>query len=380
MTTSPIDAVSPYADLTLYDAAPSDLFDTAMTEASLRFPGWEPRAGDTEVVLLEVMALQVAELVFAINRVPGAVIETLLSLYGVVRDPGSAPTADVQLFASNTLGLTIPAGVRVRLPADGTDEPMALVTTSEGLIPPGQSSVVVPALGVRVGSDGAGTEAGTELTVTDAVAGLERAQLASALAGGRDTEDTARFFDRGVARLSRLVTTLVLPRHFTAAALEEPYVMQAATIDNYDPREPTGPGTNPGHVTVAAAGVNGTPLIAADKAALLAKLVSQALGSLRIHLADPTVTPVNLTVSVVRTAEATDAQAEASVRSVLGAYLTPDAWAFQPVVYRNDLIALLTEAPYVQRVVNLTPAGDVTLPGTAPMPRLGTVTVTVSAS
>src|SRR5690242_18598218 len=97
-----------YIDLALVDLDPQDLFDASLLLARTTFPEWQPREGNIEVVLMEVLAEMVSESIFAINRLPGAMTEVFLSMYGVDRDEGVAPTVTLKFFMNGTVGYTIP--------------------------------------------------------------------------------------------------------------------------------------------------------------------------------------------------------------------------------------------------------------------------------
>lgn len=372
--------ITPYVDLTLYDADAQSLTDAALAWIAAKFPDFSPRESDTAVVVIEALALEVEAAVFAINRVPGAVLQALLRLYGVEPDPGTPATATVTVTAADTTGHTVPTGTRFLLdPNDGTD-PVILATVADLTIAPGTSSgaVAVVADGdPRV--DLNGTPAGTPVEVLDAVAFIDTATLASALAGGSDPEEDTDYLTRAAARLQRLVTTLVRPDHFTAAAAEQTYVARAFTVDTYDPTQnpPTG---RSGHVTVVVAGPDGAPLAATDKTALELTLEEQALAVLDVHIADATTTTVNITATVRRDLGADPADVDAAVRDALTGYLNPATWPFASTVYRNDLIGLLSKVDGVARVVSVdAPAADVALPGVGPLAKLGAVNLTVIA-
>src|SRR3954451_10720454 len=107
--------LSQYNPLILLDKAPSDLVARALTDAAVKLPGWTPREGNTEMALLEVMALTVSEDIFAINPLPDAVLDVLIRLFGIPRILGTPATGTATFTLSDNLGHTIPAGTRVRL-------------------------------------------------------------------------------------------------------------------------------------------------------------------------------------------------------------------------------------------------------------------------
>jgi uncharacterized phage protein gp47/JayE len=366
-----------YHELTLYDRQPSELVDRAVSDAVVKLPAWQPRDGNTEMVMIEALALVVAELAYAINRVPGAVMDVLLRLYEIERGLGSPATATVTFELANTLGHTIPAGTTVRLDLGG-GETLDFTTDAEVLVAVGVASVDVAVTAVSNTADANGTAAGTVLDMVSAVPFVNRALLATAVAAGADPETEESWRNRGIQRFSRLVSTLVKPAHFTADALEFEQVFRATTLDQYDPGQVGSPGDHAGHVTVAVLGSGGALVSAADKTMIEADLDAKAQANLAVHVADPTITDVDVSVTVKALPGYTVAQVQEAVGAALGSYLAPDTWAWGTTVRRNELIALIDQAAGVDYVDTLTtPAGDVALAGHAPLARLGAATVTV---
>lgn len=374
----PTPDVTPLVDLTVNDLDTQTLIERAINDATAKLPEWEPAEYHTETVLLETMALEVTELIYAINRVPGAVLEVALRLFGLTRDPGAPAVASVTFTASDTTGQTIPAGAR--LLAELPDaEPLELTTDRDLVIAPGSltGDVTATAQGAPR-ADANGTPAGTALVVVESLAYVDSATLATPIVGGREPEDGDAFLERATVRLQRLASTLVLPSHFTAAALEDPAVSRAVTIDNYDPTQGGAPGSHPGHVTVAVTGLGGDPLPDPTKLTLKGALEAQALAILNVHVADATISNLDVAVTVTVTGAAAALTVPDDTAAAIRAYLNPDAWPFAGTVYRNELIALVDRVPGVDRVVDVTvPAGDVALTGVAPLVRAGTVTVTI---
>ena len=373
--------LSPYVPLVLVDTSAQELVEIAVTDAQVKLPGWTPREGQTEVVLLESQALIASELIFALNRVPGVIVESLLGLFQLTRDPGSPATTTLRFTTSSLSELLIPAGTVARLALDGGATLVSFATTAALTIAAGTGTGVAPARATASTAAANGTAAGTRLDLLDSIASVDTVSLATEPAGGVDVEDSQAFIERGVIALRRLVTTLVLPSHFTAAALATPGIERARTLDLYDPGAGGAPGSNPGHITVAVAAPGGTAVPTADKAALLASLTAQAMAPLILHVVDATVTAVNVAVTVAKRPGYTDQQVIDAVTARLRSVLDPDVWPFGGTVYRFELLAEADRAEGVARVVNVTtPAADVVLPGVAPLARLGTIAVTVQAA
>lgn len=363
-----------YSDLILYDADPIDLVERARADAAVKLPGWVPREGNTELVLIEAIALEVAELVFAVNRLPGSIVEVLLRLYGITRSLGTPPEAELLVTLSDTLGHTVPIGTRFRLDVPGSDP--VIFTLDVGLVvAPGGSSGTVTATGTTNTEAANGTPAATPLTLLDAVPFVEGAVLATEPGGGTGPESESEWRDRGVEMFARLVSTLVLPEHFTSEVLTNPDVYRATTIDNWNVSVAAN-----GHVTVAVLGEGGVALSAGRKTELETDLEAKALANLDVHVIDPVITDVAVTVTVRRLPGFTDAAVQTNVAAVLAAYLNPDQWPWSGVVRRNELIARIDGAAGVDYVETLTvPAADLPLVGVAPLADIGAVSVTVTS-
>lgn len=369
---TPID-LRGYVDLALYDRDPGDLVERAVLDAQVKFPGWVPREGDTALVLIEGQALQVAELVYAINRLPGAVAEGLLRLQNLERDQGAVPTASALVTFSDDAGRTLPAGARLQLQLG--DQQVLFTTDADATAAPASTTASVAITGSALTSIGNGTPSGTTLALLDQSFYVQAVELDADVTGGRDPEDSAAYLNRAVQRLARLTDTILLPDHFTAAALEQPGVARATTIDLYNAPGGT-PGSNPGYVTVAVLGPGGVALSAGAKTAIHDNLRPLAADHLVIRVIDATVTPVNVNVTVDRDPNFTSLEVQDAVAARLEEYLSPDTWDFSGTVYRFELVSVIDNVPGVNRVVALTtPATDFALSGNAALASAGTITV-----
>lgn len=122
--------VRKYVDLTLYDLESQSIYLNALSYARIALPEFQPREGSIETVLLQAMAIEVAELVRSINRVPGGVLQVLLRLFDVQRSEGSFPTAVVRVAGADTSTYELPSGVRFLYLSELDAEPLILSTDS----------------------------------------------------------------------------------------------------------------------------------------------------------------------------------------------------------------------------------------------------------
>lgn len=377
----PIPDLTNYVDLRIYDVSDQEMVDTALANLQLNLPGWIPNEANTEVVILESLALQMAEGIVAVNRLPGAVVVAVLKLMGIEPDYGNPPNATATVTFGDTLGHTLPGGTRVALTLSDSSSVFFLVEPPGITVDPGDDSGVVSLIGDVFTAAANGTPIGTALYMVDNLTYVDSVILATAVADGRDPETTDEYRDRGVARLSRLSDALVVPRHFTAAALEDPDVEAALTLDNLEPLVGHVEGDDPGHVTVAVLGEGGATLSAPAKAALEASMEERAVAILEVHVIDATIVTVPVATTVVKIAGADSAAVEASVEEAVASYLDPLTWQFGSTIYLNEMISLIDRVDGVDRVTTVTingVAANFALTGIASVPDAGTVTVTVS--
>lgn len=370
--------VTPYLDLVISDKSEQDIFDGAVQRMRIAVPEWTPRETNIEVLLLEAMSMQVAELVYAINRLPDSVVETLLKLYGIERDPGQQPQTDLTFYMAGGAGYTIPAGVKVVLSLSGGLEPVSFTTTETLVIPPGETTGRINGvLGDRYTSEANGIAEGSTVELIDSVVYVDRVELAYTVYNGRDAETDDAYFVRAIQRLDRITETLVTPKHFEALALEEPYVQRVIAIDNYDPTTPNGnPGQDKGHLALGVYGAF-SPLSDGEKSALLANINSKKLAILDVHLIDPVVTVIDVTASIYVLSGYDSGTVIDNVKTAIRNYLSPQTWEWSTRVRTNALISLIASVKGVDYVNTMfVPANDVELRAIAPLVQAGNIVIT----
>lgn len=379
MTTFPPPDLSGYVDLRIFDVTDQDIAETGLAMAQANLPGFIPREGHTEVLLMESLALEISEAIVAINRVPGASVAAILLLAGVDRDYGAAPIASVEFTLGDTLGHTIPGGTRLHLPLDG-DVTVTFLVEPPGLtVAPGSSTGTVSVIADTNTGRANGTAVGTKLLPADPLPFIESAELATAVADGRDPETDDEWRDRGVTRLSRLSDALVLPRHFEAASLERAEVERAVAIDLWDPTDVGDPGDHPGHITVAVLGENGATLSTEAKDAIEQALEAAAVAILDVHVVDVTVDTVPVATQIHELPGYTQAAVTEAVQDAVTAYIDPMTWAWGGVIRLNELVSLIDQVEGVDYVNTVTidgVAANYTITGAATLPKAGVVTVT----
>lgn len=367
-----------FIDLTLFDKSPEDILAAAQNTLQSRVPEWEPDPTNMESMLMESMAVEVAEAVFSLNRLPISMLRALLALYGVPRDAGAPPYVDILFTAQDDAGYVIPAGTEVALPL-GNDEFIAFFTDSSLTIPQASTTGVVRATATDFTNVANGTPAGTECQIVNPILGIDTAETNDLVFDGRLPESVEAWTLRARQRLLRLVETLVVPNHFVQAALENPAVYRATAIDNYDPGAyPAGdPGDHPGNVTVVVYGDN-VPLSSEDKTDLDESLTERAQANLLVHVVDPDLEVVDVEVEIALAPNALEATVVQAVEDRLTEYLNTNSWEWGEPVRYNELISVIDSVTGVDYVANLIePVADVTLPNALTLVTAGDITVTV---
>jgi uncharacterized phage protein gp47/JayE len=367
----------PYVDLTLLDRAPADVYQLALDFAASQLPEWTPTATDPAAVLLEAMALQVAEAIWAINRLPGATVETLLHIFGVTFDPGAAAATTIEFTMVDTAGHTVPAGTRVRVDVNG--QPVVFTLDVDAVAATATATAAAAATASTLSAAPNGIAAGTPVSLLDAAYFVDTAAIAATVTGGRDPEDSLAWFNRAVQRFARLTETLNRADQFEAVALEDPAIHRVTAIDLYDG---TGgpPYTDTGHISVYVYGSSGL-VATADKDTLRSRLQNAAQVNLQIHVADATVNTVAVAAEITVLPTHTAADVIAEVKTVLDAFLSPLAWDWGTTVRLNDIIALIENVDGVDfttagSVLLNNVAADLALTGDAPLADAGLLTIT----
>lgn len=376
---TPSPDLSAYVDLRLFDLSDQDVVAAAIAALQLNLPGWIPREGNTEILILESLALEISEAIVAVNRLPGAVLQALLLLAGVDKNFGVAPIASASILVGDTNGYKIPAGTRIYLNL-GTGGSTTFLVEPPGLvIPAGSNTGTVSIIGAEFTGKANGIASGTNMVMADPLPFIERVSLATAVSGGADPETDNQWRNRGVARLSRLSDALVLPRHFEAASLEVATVARAVGIDLYDNTQAGNPGDHPGHMTVAVLGKNGALLSTADKDALRNSMDIRAVTPLVVHVMDVNVVTVPATSQIAVKAGFDKPATITAVQNAIIAYIDPLVWTWGATIRRNEVISLVDQVAGVDYVVDVTingVAADYAITGPASLPKAGTVTVT----
>lgn len=371
-----------YVDLRIFDVPSQELVDAMITMYGISNPGWVAREGNTEILLMEAIALAVAENVATINRLPGAVVEAILQLAGVTKDFGAPATATATLTVADGLGYTIPTGTRFYLQLANGTTVVFLAMAPDTQIASGSTSATVNLITQINTAAANGVAAGARLVLADQLNMIQSIVLASTVAGGRDPETDTEWRDRGVARLQRLSDALVVPAQFNAFIDEDVRIGRVMTIDLWDGSvgSPHAVGADPGHITCAVLDPTGLPLATIALTDLQTQAQAKAAAMLAVHVVNATLDTVNIVVTYQIAAGYTAATVAANVVSTLRDYLNPLTWTAGAPVRHNELISVIDQVAGVNYVTHVMVNGsilDIAASGPRALPLAGLVDAAV---
>lgn len=355
-------------EITPDDRDPQQTFDQMLGAVQAALPTWQARNGSLEVVLLEAFAVGAADVIYALNRLPGRIEEDILALYDVARFAGTQATGDVEITLDESRTVTITAGTRFGIPGNDVVLEVTTETTATG------STITVPVRATTAGSAPNALAANAPLDVIDAIPHVISVALDGTMSGGADPETDAEYLTRAATRLARVTSSLVVPEHFAAYALENPNVRRAKAYDLWD-----GVGTNTsadiGYVTVATYGRSG------QVDSTVRSTIQSEMAERCAAMITPVVIAANVdTVNVTATVDAlpgydTDEVRNACVAAIR-AWMDPEVWEWDEPARETDTTVILAGVEGVDFVDSVSsPSGSVAVDMLA---QAGTVTITVT--
>jgi hypothetical protein len=364
----PVD-LGAYVDLRIFDVPDQDLISAMIAYYGIVNPGWVPREGNTEVLLMEAIALAIAENVATINRLPGAVVEAVLHLAGVDRDFGAPAIGTATINLADGLGYTIPTGTRFYLPL-ATGTVVFLAQAPDTQIAAGATSATINLISQINTAAANGVTTGTRLVLADQLSMVQTVVLASTVSSGRDPETDAAWRDRGVARLKRLSDALVVPAQFNAFIDEDVRIGRVMTVDLWDGSvgSPHTPGADPGHITCCVLDPTGLTLGTPDLTDLQAQAQAKAAAMLAVHVINAALDTANIVVTFVTAAGYVAATVAAAIITTLRNYINPLTWAAGAPLRHNELVSVADQVPGVDYITHVMINGS-TLDVTASSPR-----------
>ena len=378
--------ISPYYDVTLYDAAPEEIIAHAEEYARLVLPEFTRIPGSIEDAMMQAASSFTSDLKGSINRMTAGAVEVLLQLLGIERDSGTAATGSLTITVIDSLGHDIPVGTRFGY-RDVSDPSKPVLytfdTTTELSIPPGSTTGTVDILATLT-REYPELLGGQVLQLLTPLSFVSTAVLATDLSQGADGEDDATYFARAIATLNSYSQAIVLPQqydHFVLTNYTDVY--RAKTYSRVNPAADTIAGWTAanGYVTIYVSKVGGASLTNTSRQAIEDDIADHATAGLNINVENAHLQSVPVAVSVTLKAGYNGADVIDAVETALNQYVQPDYWDWSSTIYRNELIALVDRVEGVDRVVTATINGlsadySFTKFGTLPV---GSLSVSVSS-
>lgn len=357
-------------DLVLDDRDPQAIFDACLDAFEALAPDARVRNGSVEALLMEAMSVASADVIYALNRFVGAVVEGVLGLYEVPRFAGASASGVVTLTLDGTRTLTVAAGQRLLDPGTGLVLQVTADTSGTSV-----STLALPVETLLPGGAGNAITAGTAVGIVDAIPYAASASVTTAFGGGADAEDDAAYVLRARAVLARVTSSLVLPEHFVAYALEDARIARAAAIDLYEPPSGT-PGSDLGHMTVVVYGPGAeVPVLVRDELRDAMAAISSAM--LTVHVEPATVVSQAMTLAVHALPGYSTTAVGDDVTAALTAWCSPAVWPWGRDIMVTEIIDVAADVAGVDYVDSVaTPAAMVTIAADE-LATAGTITVTV---
>jgi uncharacterized phage protein gp47/JayE len=365
------DLDSTYLGVSVDDRDPQAIFDSMLALAESRLPQWEPKNGALETVLMEATATGMADLVYAANRVLGALVEGVINLYGVTRDEGTPATGTVRLTLTGSPTTVIDEGTLFRI----EDADSMLVATETVTVTGGTLDVAVAT--TDTGGYLNAIVAGTACDPVVAVPHLANCVLLTDLNGGSDAMDDLAFLTKASTTFSRVTSALVTAPSFAAYALEQSYVKRAVAVDQYDHDGGNSPGDDDGFLTVYVYG-SGAAISADEKAELQAAMQAQCASILTMTVEHATPVSVNVTAAVTKATGYDDTELEAAIEDALASVWSWQTSGFGADVEPLDVQAVIESVPGVDSVTSLTLPSTTATVDFDEFAVLGTVALTIT--
>lgn len=364
-----------------------------------RIPGWEPSEGSVETSLGEATGAVIAATNAAFKEgLRTAFVGMAGTILHIERRAEQVATSLTMWSAGHSDGVLIPAGSEaVGRNLDG--EQVAFATLTDATIPPGETSVDnVPVNAVEAGPEGNGVTGAAE--VWEPIDGITGVVFTIASAGGEDIEPIDEYAERAARRARQLRIVPIEERDYAELPLDIDGVARCLAVRLLNPADPPDPGDPPasgGHVTVFPIDALGEP-VSAPVATQVHDLLAGGDRPLNVtvHVEEPTYTTVNVAMTVWLDPDVDEAAVLDAVEAALTDALSPALWAADPAapgrwrkptrdverrVSAFDMAHAADSVPGVAGVDTCTVGGgaEVALPGFAPLPRPGAISVSVAS-
>ena len=363
----------------LDDRDPQALFDEWLAAMQTIDPSYQPYTGSVEVSAAEAMCLTIADLIYAVNRLPGLVTEAVLTMTDMPRHPGAVCTGAVQLTFDGVRTITVPSGTRLMI------EGLEWQTTDTVTVT--ASTATVPVASLEPTGLGNAIPPGVGVDMLDPIPAVVAAVTTGTFGGGVSPESDASYKARSGLIFARSHAALVLPSAFASYAAGIIDVGRATAIDCWDAPgsaapggggdwETSGePGEDAGHITVVVWGY-GQPVDETRLAQIATEIDDRSCSNLVVHTLQADIIDVDVEIVVRLAPGAPEAATLTAVETAIRAAVSPMLWTWGESVTPEELAAIAARVSGVDYALDvIAPAAAVTLMGHQ-LPQAGTITVT----
>lgn len=362
----------------------STLAQAAYDYIQSQIPGWQPSPGNLDVLIIEALSQQAAELAEITATVPDSIFRYFgQSLLGIQAQDSVSASAFATWVMTDSSGYTIPEGTVVDVGE------VAFETVNAFSIAAGDDTRTLVAMSaVEPGTDGNGVTGAASLV--DPLAYVQSVTFTTVSSGGEDAESDDAYLDRLSSVLQTLAPRPIIPRDFALLAQQIEGVERAVAIDLLDPITPDTSAER--SVTVAAVDAEGMPVSPTIKSEIEDTLEAAREVNFNVYVIDPELSSVDVSVDFTIVGGYDPTDVEDAVQDALESYLSPATWGLPEsgestgwtnttTVRFYEVAAVVNNVPGVDFIdyleIDGNPYGsEIVLSGYAPLPQAGTIVAT----
>jgi hypothetical protein len=309
---------------------PTLISERAFDYLRANLPGWQPSAGNLDVLIVQFFSQLAAEQADIASGVLNSVFRYFGQLVNCLPIDALPATSTATFTMLDNAGYIIPAGSIVGL-RDINGVVQGFDLSADLTIAPGSTT---GAALVTAETPGVITNGLTGTVQLVQVPGSVLSATMTTPAGGIDAEDDATYLSRLTETLTLLSPRPILSQDFAIIARSIAGVFRATAVDNFKPGPPyDGAAEATGQekmVTVAVTDVNGLTVGATIRNQVMALLQSEREQNFVVWVVDPTYTTVDVTAAIVAWPSFDLADVQARVNASLANLLSPAVWGTDP--------------------------------------------------
>lgn len=368
------------------------LYNTGVERIQSYFPGWVPKPnGFTDLLLRGVAAMAAVGAEVAAD-VPYSIFRAFGPLaHDMPIDATPATVQSVWTAVDQQGGYEIPAGTPVGLTlSTSTSPPVGFETVGDAIVAADEQTVQIQLVATVPGLNTSGLDT---VTRADSLTYISAVSLIGVTAGGADAELDDTYVNRMSSDFETWTTTPIRGPDFARKACDIPGVYRCAYWENYNPADAST--DNDKYVALCPIDINGSAVSSGTMSQ-----VQSYIESLReVNFVAPTVSPDYTSIDVTARLHVADPNnqqiAIANATSGIQGFLNSAAWGAPasgqspvwtntPVVRYSKVMTVLETTDYVEYAddvtINVTGNApdvlDITMPGSFPLPLIGTLTIT----